>query len=440
MADVVNSRAVAVKLLCRIEDGGAYSNILLDEQFRRTPMNPQDRRFCAALFYGTLERRYTLDEIIKYYSKNPYDKLNLEVRCILRTALYQILYMNSVPESAAVNEAVKLASKNRNPAVKGFVNGLLRGFLRADKKMPSYKDKYEQLAFDYSCPIPLVKKWTIEYGEDVAIQMLEGSLGRPPITAKVNTLRTTTSNLISRLYEEGIECSANQYFDDCIDIANGSPESTKAFKDGLFHVQDISSRLCCKALDVKSGDTLLDVCAAPGGKTFTASELMNNNGKVYSLDLHKNRVKLIQSGCKRLGLDIVNANVNDAKIYNSSLPMADVVLCDLPCSGLGVIARKPEIKYNNLTDFERLPYVQHDILECCSKYVKVGGTLVFSTCTLSRAENDENTKRFLAEHNDFEPAPLWQSFGHFDGYTSLTVLPSYFGSDGFYISKFIRTR
>ncbi|MGN0632797.1 MAG: 16S rRNA (cytosine(967)-C(5))-methyltransferase RsmB [Oscillospiraceae bacterium] len=435
-----NARKTAVKLLCRLEQTQAYSNILLDEHFSRCQLDAQGKKFCAALFYGTLERRLTLDLIIKMYSSKPSDKLNPEVRNILRTALFQLLYMNGVPESAAVNEAVKLASKNRNPAVKSYVNGLLRAFLRAEKKLPEFKDHAEQLSFDYSCPTDLVTKWLGEYGENDTVSLLRSSLGRPPVTIKVNTCRISPEQLAKRLEDEGYGARVNKFFPDCLDLIGAAPEAALAYKDGLFHVQDISSRICCDALDAKPGMTVLDLCSAPGGKAFTVAELMENKGELYAFDLHENRVRLIRSGANRLGLDIIKASPNNAKQFNENLTKADRVLCDVPCSGLGVIRRKPEIKYRELSDFDDLPQVQYEILDVSSRYVKVGGILVYSTCTLSKAENEDNIKRFLAQHSEFSPAPLNIPFDKYKNDTQLSVLPHYFNSDGFFIAKLVRTR
>ena len=433
-----NQRKTAVKLLCRVQQGGAYSNLLLDEHFKKSKMTAQEKKFCAALFYGTLERRYTLDKIIEKYSSRPSDKLNCEIRAILETALYQLLYMDSVPESAAVNEAVDLASKNRNPAVKGYVNGLLRSFLRDEKRLPSGKSKVEQLSLQYSCPVDLTEKWLSELGEKNTVSLLADSLGSPPITVKVNTLKVSSAELLQRLTDEGFTAKINRYFDDCIDVKGYAPESSQCYKDGLFHVQDISSRLCCKAVDALEGMTVLDICSAPGGKTFTIAELMFNKGKLFSFDLHEKRADLVEKGAERLGINIVKASANNGKVYNSSMPMADRVLCDVPCSGLGVIRRKPEIKYKDLSDFDGLPEIQYQILDTSSKYVKPNGYLIYSTCTVSDAENRDNVLRFLKEHPDFELAPLWNDMGKFDGEEMLTVLPEYFNSDGFYIAKFKR--
>ncbi|SDA21013.1 16S rRNA (cytosine967-C5)-methyltransferase [Ruminococcus sp. YE71] len=435
-----NPRRTAVKLLCRIESGSAYSNILLDEHFKRSKMDLQDKKFCTALFYGTLERKLTLDSLIAVNSSKPADKLSLEVRCILRTALYQLLFMDSVPESAAVNEAVKLASGGKNPAVKGYVNGLLRAFIRDGKRIPEPEGFAEKMSMLYSCPLPLVKKWIAELGEKNTESLLASSVGRPPVTIKVNTVRITPEELIKQLESEGCGAAVNKVCGDCLDLFGGSPENTKAYKQGLFHVQDISSRLCCKAVDARPGMTVLDLCAAPGGKTFTLAEDMANSGRLIACDLHENRVRLIREGALMKGLDIVEAKANNAKIFSEEMPQADRVLCDVPCSGLGVIRRKPEIKYKDLSDFDGLPDVQYEILSTSAKYVKKDGILVYSTCTVSNAENRDNVQRFLREHSDFEPAPLWNDLGKFDGEKMLTVLPAYFDSDGFFIARFRKVR
>ena len=433
-----NPRRTAVKLLCRVEEGNAFSNLLLDEHFSRSRMDQRDKSFCTALFYGTLERKLTLDEIIGSLITRPGDKISLEVRNILRTALYQLLYMDSVPESAAVNEAVKLASKNRNPAVKGFVNGILRQYIRGGKGIPLGKDTADRLSIAYSCPMPLVEKWLGELGREKTEQLLADSLGRPPVTIRTNTMRVTPEALAERLAAAGLTVNKNKYVGEALAISGASPESTAEYAEGLFHVQDVSCMLCCKALDPRAGMTVLDMCAAPGGKTFTVAEIMGNVGRVLAFDLHKKRAGLIAEGAKRLGLTIIEADENDAKVFREDLPQADRVLCDVPCSGLGVIRRKPEIKYKDLAEFDRLPEIQYEILDTCSRYVKAGGVLVYSTCTVSEAENAGVVLKFLKEHTDFELSPFGEGFGRFSGEDMLTVLPSYFGSDGFFIAKLTR--
>ena len=435
-----NARLVVLKLLTKLDKNSSYSNILLDDGLNKSDLDFQEKKFASALFYGVLERRITLDAVIKKYSSRPADKLNNDVRNILRMGVYQLLYMDSVPDSAAVDESVKLAKKNKNPAISGFVNGLLRAFIRDEKKLPKGKNKFENLSIEYSCPLWLVEKWGREYGEDVLQSMLKTSFGQPPTTVRANTLLSCLDEIVSSLNEDGFKSEKNPTAKDALNIYGGSVETTQAYKKGLVHVQDMASQLCCKAVDPQPGETVLDICSAPGGKTFTMAELMENRGRILAFDLHENRVKLIRKGAERLGLSIVSAQTNNGKVFNESLPMADRVLCDVPCSGLGVIRRKPEIKYKNPEDFENLPAIQYEILETSSRYVKQGGVLVYSTCTLSRAENDEVADKFLQNHKDFKPCPLGEDFPCEKGGTRITITPDKFNSDGFFIAKFIRMR
>ncbi|MBR4554602.1 MAG: 16S rRNA (cytosine(967)-C(5))-methyltransferase RsmB [Ruminococcus sp.] len=432
---MADARRFTVRLLTRIDEKGAYSNLLLDESLSRSELSEQDKRFASALFYGTLERRYTLDEVIRTHLKNPGAKLSCEVRNILRTGIYQILYMDSVPESAAVDESVKLAKKCRNPAAAGFVNGLLRSFIREGKKLPEADSKVRALSLEYSCPEWLTEKWCLEYGEDTARVMLETSLGQAPVTVRANTLKRPVGEIISILQEDGFGVEKTAYAADCLRICGAGVEHSRAYKEGLIHVQDLSCQLCCEALGAEDGETVLDICSAPGGKAFTIAERMHNCGRVLAFDLHGNRVKLIKSGADRLGLTIIEASVNDGKKFSGDIPEADRVLCDVPCSGLGVIRRKPEIKYKDPGEFERLPEIQYAILETSSRYVKKGGTLVYSTCTLSQAENGDVVRRFLDGHKGFTAGTLPEKLG---GGGDVTITPDKFGSDGFYIAVFVR--
>lgn len=434
-----NARGFVLKLLVRLENSGSYSNILLDQKLSRSDLSQQDKRFAAALYYGVIERKLTLDAIIDSYRKNKGDKLGAEVRNILRLGVYQLRYMESVPDNAAVDESVKLAKRVRNPAAAGFVNAVLRSFIRDEKRLPAVKGRVNELSLEYSCPQWLVRKWIGDYGEVACEGILKASIGRAPEYVRLNTVKADVKTITDVLEGQGVKVAP------CIDAGArlsgaGAVEELEAYRQGLIHVQDLSCQLCCLALDAHSGETVLDMCAAPGGKSFTIAELMNDEGKVLSFDLHENRVRLIRNGAERLGLKSITAAVNDAKAFDPQMPLADRVLCDVPCSGLGVIGRKPEIKYKSPEELKRLPEIQYEILSVSSRYVKAGGVLVYSTCSLSREENDEVTDRFLNQNPDFVPSPLGDAFGDRADECSLTILPQMYGSDGFYIAKFRRLR
>lgn len=439
---MADPRLTVVKMLMKMDSSEAYSNLLLDHVFSESDLSERDKAFAAALFYGVLERRLTLDYIIEKNSKIPFAKLDPAAVVILRTGLYQLLYMDSVPESAAVNESVKLCKKLKCFSAQGFVNGMLRSFIRGGKKI-SYLglEPEKRLSVEYSCPQWLTEKLVREYGTDFAVRALKASVGKPPVYARVNTLKTTTEKLLAELSKHRIKAAAYPGLDNCIKLEkSGDIEKCAPFRQGLFHVQDISSQLCCLTLRPVVNETVLDVCAAPGGKSFTLAELMGNNGRLYSMDLHDMRVGLIEDGAARLGIKMITAMQNDASKFNGELPQADRVLCDVPCSGLGVIRRKPEIKFKSAEDFEGLPEIQYQILETSARYVKPGGTLVYSTCTLSRTENDEVAERFAAAHPEFLPIVQPVPYAGAAGEPMRTYCPDENGGDGFFTASFRRVK
>lgn len=439
---MANARLTAVKLLLRMDSGKAYSNILLDSALSEQGLSERDKAFASALFYGVTERKMTLDYIIAQNSSMPFEKIGKETAAVLRMGFYQLLYMPSVPESAAVNESVKLCKKLKIFSSEGFVNGILRNFLRKNKAVTyvGLSDE-ERLSIEYSCPLWLAKKWKNEYGSENAIKAMEASLGAPPLFARVNTTKVSDDELVDLLNKEGVSAEKNPKLNGCVRLfKSGDIEQLKAFKDGLFHIQDVSSQLCCHTLRPIVNETVIDVCAAPGGKSFTMAELMGNNGKVLSLDLYDARANLIADGAKRLGLKIVEARQNNAVHFDETLPKADRVLCDVPCSGLGVIRRKPEIKYKSESEFDELPTLQRAILEVSSQYVKVGGTLVYSTCTLSRRENDEVAQAFAQNHPEFSPIVQPVPYESAENSPIRTYFPDKDGGDGFFTAAFRRVK
>lgn len=436
-----DARLTAAKLLMRMETGSSFSNILLDSALSASDLSERDRAFAAALFYGVMERQITLDYIIGKNSNLPFAKLDRNAVAVLRMGIYQILYMPSVPESAAVNESVKLCKKLKLFHAVGFVNGLLRNFIRNGKQI-SYEglSEKERLSVEFSCPERLTEKWLAEYGAENTRKILDASIGAPPVYARVNTTKVSESELVEALKKEGVKAEAFPGLSGCIRLEKtGDIEKLKAFSDGLFHIQDVSSQLCCHTLRPIINETVLDICAAPGGKSFTMAELMGNSGRVISMDLYEQRVGLIDEGAKRLNLRIVEPRVNNAVAFCEELPPADRVLCDVPCSCLGTIRRKPEIKYKE-EDVSELPRLQRAILEVSARYVKVGGTLVYSTCTLSKAENEGVAEEFARSHDDFSPIVQPLPYHGTVNSPMRTFFPEKDGGDGFFTASFRRIK
>lgn len=431
-----NARLQAVKLLGKTFSKGGYSNILLDKTLSETSMGEKDKSFCAALYYGVLERRITLDHIIAGYSRMKLSKLRPEILNILRIGIYQLKFMDNIPDRAAVNESVNIAGKLKLGGLSGFVNAVLRNFLRDGKQIKYPENNIKKLSVEYSAPEWLVNLLLENYSDSQTASLLESSVKKPPVTIRLNNLKGEASQIIEKLSDFSPESTA---IDGCFKISYSDVTKTQAFKNGFFHVQDIASQLCCMALSPKEGETVLDLCSAPGGKAFTLAELMNDKGRILAFDIHANRVKLIKNGADRLGISCIEAKTGNASVFDKNIPMADKILCDVPCSGLGVIRRKPEIKYKHFEEFERLPEIQYKILENAVKYLKPGGELVYSTCTVNPVENDRVIDRFLMENKNFEGIKFLEELGTPFGDFKVTLFPENFNSDGFFISKIKRT-
>lgn len=435
---MINCRKETVKLLNRTFAQDAYSNILLDNVFAENEISAQDRKFITTLYYGVVERKITLDYIISFYSTKGINKLDTTILNILRTGLYQIKYMDSVPDNAAVNESVKLARNFRLASASGFVNAVLRRFIRDGAQFKEPSDVREKMSVMYSVDTKIADLICKGYGEKFTEIFLARSLEKTPVYLRRNSIMCDEDAFIKGM--GNIKVTPENNIPMCYRADSGNLLYTDSFKKGYFHVQDISSQFSCMALNPKPGETVLDMCAAPGGKTFTIAQLMNGTGVVHAFDIHSHRVKLIEDGAKRLGLENIKATVGDASVHNSEYDGADKILCDVPCSGIGVIRKKPEIRYKTPDDFKELPCLQYKILENASKYLKPGGELVYSTCTLNRSENDDVIDRFLKENEDFEGVPFLQDYGEpFGGY-KVTLGSDSFNSDGFFISKIRRKR
>lgn len=398
-----DARYTAAQALMRLEGQNAYSNLLLEGLVRRNRLDARQAAFASALFYTALERLLTLDHILRAYSAKPLEQLSAPVLAALRLGVCQLRYLDGVDDYAAVSESVNLVRELGAARAAGFVNGVLRSYLRAGKPLPPIEGPLEeQLAVEYSCPAWLVGRWLEAYGQEATLRVLNGSLGRPPVYLRANTLRLDAATLCRKLEEEGVSAHPDRELAGCIAVEGRIPvEALPSFQEGLFHVQDRASQLCVAALDPRPGQRVLDLCAAPGGKSFTAAQRMGDQGELVSRDLHENRVRLIRAGAERLGIGCLKASTGDAALFDPTLGKFDRVLCDVPCSGFGVIRRKPEIKYKPFKAVENLPRLQYKILETAANYLKAGGRLVYSTCTLLPEENERVVEAFLRSRPGF---------------------------------------
>ena len=402
----MDSRQIAAAALMDVERDGSYSNLVLEPYFRRGDLPRRDRAFCSALFYGVLERRITLDWTLSHYSRVPVLKMDPAVRAALRLGAYQLMYMPSVPPAAAVGQSVETARALGAGKAAGFVNGVLRSMSREGCRCPAPKDRLGALSVEYSVPGPLIQLWRRGYGHETALEILEGTRGPAPVFARVNTQRTAPAALRERLREEGVASEEVPGVPGALRLVDPGPVGElAAFREGLFHIQDISSQLCAAALDPRPGMEVLDLCAAPGGKTFTLAELMGDQGRLLARDLYPQRLRLVEEGAARLGLASVETSPGDAREPDPALAgRFDRVLCDVVCSGFGTLRRKPEIRYKPLDSLDGLPDVQYNILDTASCYLKPGGRLVYSTCTLNPQENEGVVERFLAAHPEYRTA------------------------------------
>ena len=427
---MTDPRYLAVKLLDKTFSSGSYSNLQLDSGLKASDLDDRGRKLCSAMYYGVIERRLTLDHIIGGLSSRPIEKLDGIILNILRCGVYQIMYMDSVPDNAAVNESVALAKKFRKTSASGMVNAVLRNFIRGGRELKLPKDGVKALSVKYSAPVELVKSLADDYGREAAENFLAASLEKNVTYLRLNPIRCTEEEFLSAL--GGIK--AEKLMDNYFMAESGDLTATEAFKKGWFHVQGLASQLCCMSLAPTEQDRVLDICAAPGGKTFTMAEIMGGKGEIYAFDLHEKRAELIRKGAERLGLTNIKAAAGDATKFNPELPKFTKILCDVPCSGLGVIGSKPEIKYKNISDFAGLPDIQYKIVCNALNYLESGGTLVYSTCTVRKAENEAVCERLLRDHSELEAVELPELMGEKFG-TMATLMPPKFGS-GFFIAKF----
>lgn len=439
-------RETALKILYEVNKSGAYSNIALNKKLEDINLSNLDKAFITELVYGTLKWKLSIDYIIDQFSSVKIKKLSPWILNILRLGVYQLIYMSKIPESAACNESVNLARRYGHSASSRYVNAVLRNIARSRDKI-EYPDKNKDisayLSVKYSHPEWMVKDWLERYGESFTEELLMSNNETPHLTVRVNTLKIGTEELRTQLEKEGFDIQPAKYIENALVINNPSSiTKMEAFVKGLFQVQDESSMLVAKVLDPKPNELAVDVCSAPGGKATHIAELMQNKGQVIARDIHEHKIKLIKDAALRLGIDIINAEIFDAQKEDVNLRgKADRVLVDAPCTGLGIIRRKPDIKWTrDVKDLEEIVKLQKKILYVASRYVKPGGVLVYSTCTIEPKENEELVRKFIKDNREFEledisnllPDGLKKDSAK-EGYIQL--YPNIDGIDGFFISR-----
>ena len=443
MTEKSNVRESVVSILEQIEKNQSYSNLLLNNVIKKNQIATKDIGLLTELTYGTLQRKMTLDYYLEPFIKNP-KKLENWVKQLLRMTLYQMLYLDKIPDRAAIHEAVEIAKKRGHKGISGMVNGVLRSLQREGiRDMDEIKDEVERLSIETSHPTWLVRRWIGQFGYNKAKEMCEINLTAPMQTARINTNKITREACIKRLSEEGFQVEESVVVPEAIKCLKGNLAHSESFREGLITIQDESSMLVAYALGIEQNETILDACAAPGGKSTHIAEKLEETGQVISLDLHEHKVKLINENAVRLGLTNIETKAMDSRKVQEEFEgkTFDRILLDAPCSGLGVMRRKPDMKYTKKEeDLNRLQSIQLQLLDSVTPLLKPGGTLVYSTCTIDRSENDEVVTSFLQKHTDFEGdlsviermpkaiQPLMTDF-------QLQIFPQDFGSDGFYIAS-----
>ena len=434
----MGARETALNVLIACRKDGAWSNSVLKEYTLRDGLDRREAALASRLCYGVLQNRGMLDFYLKQLLTGKIKDLHPVIHDILHLGLYQLFQMDKIPESAAVNESVTLAKKycRKQKFAPGLVNAVLRGAIRQ-------KDTLKQpakLEDRYSHPEKLVRLLKSNVGDKLET-MLRANNEAPDMVVQVNTLRTSTQELAKRLEEEGVSVRNHPWMEDCLILADtGRLEQLPAFREGLLYVQDAAAKLSVLCAQLPKNAQVLDCCAAPGGKSFAAAIAMGGTGNITSCDVHEHKIALIDGGAKRLGLQNITAGVQDAAAFREEwLEKMDAVIADVPCSGYGIIRKKPDIRYKDPDTMLELPQLQLAILKNQSRYVKLGGVLLYSTCTLLKRENEEIVEAFLEENKEFtrEKLTLPDIFPeNTDG--MLTLVPGEYDTDGFFICRMRR--
>lgn len=439
---VKNAREGALQVLYAVFHQGGYSNMEL-KHLLGSDMPRRERALCTELVYGVLQNYKMLDFYIRSYSKGSLSKLEPYIKIILELGAYQIVYLDKVPDMAACDECVKLAHRyGKNKRASGFVNGVLRTIVREKGNLPRLNEPTKEgyYAKAYSLPEWLVSMWLEQYGLDATRRLCASCNERRDTVLRVNTLKASDEQVMQALQEREIACEPIDGLPHALRIRHtGDLSHLEVYQQGWMTAQDIGSQLAMAALDPQPGDTLLDLCSAPGGKAVLAAQYMQNQGRIVAFDLHQHKTEIIAKNAQRLGAGIIETRCGDMSQF---LPewegKADRVLCDVPCSGLGIMAKKPDIRLNGQEAVQQLPELQYKILKNALRYVKKGGIVLYSTCTLNQKENEENVRRALAEHPDFCLEPFSHPYHGIESEGMLTLMPYLYESDGFFICKLRR--
>lgn len=445
-----SAREVALDVLVRVEQQGAYSNLLLGSSLQKAELSREDTGLATELVYGTLSRMITLDFVLGGFVSKGLAKLEPWVRGLLRISLYQIMYLDRIPSHAAVNEAVNIAKRRGHQGISGMVNGVLRSVLRVGELpvLPEGLSREERISILHSHPLWMVQRWSEEYGPDTAEAMCAANNEPPAVSVRVNTTMISRAALLAELTASGLDAVESELSPFGLVIRGGGNLAlTSWYRDGYLSVQDESSMLVAEAVAPEAGMKVLDCCAAPGGKSAHMGELMKDQGHILANDLHEHKAKLIAEQAARLGLESIMTASGDAlKLAESHVPASyDRILLDAPCSGLGVIRRKPDLKWRKQPeDVAGIAALQRELLQSVSRLLKPGGVLVYSTCTTEQEENSRVVAEFLEHNPDFASvsfqSPVWErvkgtALAKGEG---IQLLPHHYGSDGFYIARLQR--
>ena len=439
---MADAREVAVRALMAV-DRGAWSDLTLSAGIRRAGLDARDAALCTAICSGVLQNRMLLDYQIAAYSALRMNKISPFVINVLRVAACQICLMDRIPDSAAVNTAVAMVRRSSNPKAAGFVNAVLRRICEQGEnlRLPDPADPLNRLSVKYSHPVWLTARFLEDLGEE-AEAALAADNAAPPVTARINTLRASREEVLRVLAEDGAEAESHAFLTDALILRHsGSIEALRAFRDGLIAIQDAASQLDVLALDPRPGERVLDVCAAPGGKSFAMAARMEGQGRILACDLYPQRLELIRKDARRLGIDMIDTLCRDsADPATAPEGLFDRILVDAPCSGTGVIRKKPEIRYKDEASLRELPPLQSAILNTAARSLKTGGSMVYSTCSILREENEDVVRRFLTDHEEFEAVPFSLPGGITADGGMVTLRPHRNGTDGFFISKLTKRK